>query len=185
MKKILLITLVFLSLSSNAQFGFKKAKIYLKDGTSQVGFAKFKFLDSKIKFKVNKKDDAKTLSYIELDKFTINDTEYDYKITNKSSAIKLFRVKQRGKVSLYYQIKTNQGAPMGGMPGGISMSITTSSEVYFIAKNDNDKLTKLFNLFGPSKKVFKKIVPVFFSDCPALLDKIDDKKFKKRDIVKM
>lgn len=186
MKKVLLlIVLLFLSLSTAAQFGFKKAKIYLKDGTTQTGFAKIKFLDSKIKFKANKKDDAKTYSYIQLEKFIIDGIAYDYKITTKSSAIEIFRVKQRGKVSLYYHIKSNPGAPMGGTPGGISVNITTSTEVYYIAKNDDDKLTKLFNLFGPSKKVFKKIVPKFFGDCPDLLDKIDYKEYRKGDIVEI
>ena len=71
------------------------------------------------------------------------------------------------------------------MPGGISVNITTSTEVYYIAKNDDDKLTKLFNLFGPSKKVFKKIVPKFFGDCPDLLDKIDYKEYRKGDIVEI
>jgi hypothetical protein len=189
MKKILLLTILLYSINLSAQIGYSKAKIYFKDGTIKEGFGKHIFLSNKkIKFKENKKDKPIELGFIKVDKFILNDIEYDFKIIKGKSEITFFKVKQRGKVSLYYTIKTNNSAPMGGMnTGGIGVGIgfSTSSEVYYIGKNDEDQITQLFNLFGPSKKIFKKIVPQFFGDCPDLLDKIDYKEYKKRDIVKI
>ncbi|ARV13763.1 hypothetical protein [Polaribacter sp. SA4-12] len=189
MKKILLLTIFLYSINLSAQIGYSKAKIYFKDGTIKEGFGKHLFMsNAKIKFKVNKKDKPIELGFMKVDKFILNDIEYDFKIIKGKSEIQFFKVKQRGKVSLYYSIKTNNGAPMGVMNAGgvgVNMSFSTSTEVYYIAKNDEDQITQLFNLFGPSKKTFKKIVPLFFGDCQDLLDKIDQKEYKKRDIVKI
>jgi hypothetical protein len=189
MKNILLLAVLLLSMHLNAQFNYSDAKVYFKDGSIQTGFGKTLFLNNnKIKFKVNKKDKAITYGFVEIDKFILAGIEYDYKIIKGSSEVKFFRVKQRGKVSLYYSIRTNNSGPMGGINGGglgISIGFSTSTEIYYIAKKDNDQITKLFNIFGPSKKVFKKIVPTFFGDCPDLLDLIATKEYRKRDIVKI
>jgi hypothetical protein len=189
MKNILFITILLSSINLSAQFRYNKAKVYFNDGSIKTGFGKTLFLNNeKIKFKVNKKDKAIEMGFMKIDKFILDGDEYDYKIIKGEKAIQFFKVKQRGKVSLYYSIKTNNSAPMGGMNmggAGFSVGFSTSTEVYYIAKNDDDQIIKLFNLFGTSKRIFKKIIPLFFSDCPDLLDRIDSKEYRKRDIVEI
>jgi hypothetical protein len=190
--KLLFLTIALLSIV-NTFAQYEKTTVHYRNGEVKQGFAKFAFMSDKLKFKETKEQKKPSLlTYKELDKFVIgygNDkTEYQYKIVKGKPGAKLLKVKLRGDVSLYYEIKTSGGAPMAmGGVGGMTMGMgfSSSTEVYYIAKKDDDIVIQLFNMLGVSKKKFKKIVPEFFGDCPELIEKIKNKEYKKRDIVEI
>lgn len=182
---------MFLTLS-NIHAQYKETTLSFRDGTVKNGISKFVFLSSDLKFKKDKAQKKPTiLTYKKLDKFITHSrgekTEYQYKIVKGIPGVKLLKVKRRGKVDLFYEVRTSNSAPMGGAGGGMgfSMGVSSSSEVYYIAKKDSPIVDKLFGLFGPTKKRFKKIVPKLFSECKELIKLINKKELKKGDIVEI
>ncbi|WBX70482.1 hypothetical protein [Tenacibaculum retecalamus] len=189
-KKILLLIMLFTLLNAYSQY--KETKVFYRNGTVEKGFAKFLFLSSNLKFKKSKTQKApEILTYKEVDKFIIYNrgehTEYQHKIVNGKAGSKLLKVKTRGKIDLFYEVRKSGAAPMGGATGGMNFSIgvSSSSEVYYISKKDSPFATKLFHLLDPSKRIFKKIIPEYFGDCPELIEKIKKKEYKKRHIVEI
>ncbi|MGB1042514.1 MAG: hypothetical protein ACPGU6_03900 [Tenacibaculum sp.] len=191
MKKNILFLILLLTLS-NSYSQYKETTVYFRDGTKKNGISKFLFLSNEIKFKKDKtQKKPEILNYKTVDKFSTyhrgEKIEYQYKIVYKVPGVKLLKVKRRGKVDLFYEVRTSSAAPMGGGAGGMgfTMGVSSSSEVYYIGKKDAPIVEKLFGLLGPTKRRFKKIVPKLFSDCEELMSLIENKKFKKGDIVEI
>jgi len=56
---------------------------------------------------------------------------------------------------------------------------------YYIGRKEDDKVEHLFDQGLPLSKNFKKAMKEKFDDCPALIDKVDDKTFTKKDVVQV
>ncbi|MEQ8238466.1 MAG: hypothetical protein RIA69_04595 [Cyclobacteriaceae bacterium] len=81
-----------------------------------------------------------------------------------------------GKLKLfnYYYTQSSPGmhnASTGAMTGGYSYSV----ERYILQKGDGE-------LKRPKSLTFKKDMVEYFSDCPALVEKIESKDFRKNDL---
>lgn len=86
------------------------------------------------------------------------------------------RLESDGKLKLfnYYYTKRSPGmynASTGTMSGGYSYSV----ENYILQKGDGE-------LKRPKSLTFKKDMAQYFSDCPALVEKIESKDFRKDDL---
>lgn len=191
MNRIFLV-LIFLAFSYKieAQFNLKyrEATIFFRDGTQKNGLGKLAKLGTKIKFKETKKDEPNFYDYRKLSgfviKYNIENIEYEYKIIQGKTGAKLLRVKERGKLNLYYTI-VNSGAWSAGPNGVMNYSGGYDTEVYYIGSKDENIVYETHGLIGVSKKKFKKLTNTFFKDCPELMKKITDKEFKKRHIVEI
>lgn len=171
------------SYSTEAQFNLKyrEATIFFRDGTQKKGLGKLAKLGSKIKFKETKKGEVIIYDYKKLSGFTIeysyNPIEFEYKIIKGKTGVKLLRVKKRGKLDLYYIIGRT---PVMGGADGITYG-GESYDIYYIAKS-NDSFVYPTDV---SKKKFKKLIDIFFKDCPKLIAKIENKELKRHKIVEI
>lgn len=94
----------------------------------------------------------------------------------KKGAKIFLKLESDGKLKLfnYYQTQFSPGMyndPTGSMSGGTIISV----ENYILQKGDGE-LKRLKGL------TFKKDMAEYFSDCPALVAKIESKDFRKRDM---
>ena len=168
-KTIFLLVLLFSSLTIDAQKD--KATLFFKDGNTLHGYAKLKE-NGKVKFR--KTNDSKAMTYhfgnLERVEFFLNDEKVTYvrlEVKGKSKAITLKQLVQ-GEISLFSAIDHNVGA-------GYLI------EEYYLKKQDEKKpiLLTTSNIFS---KNFKKVATEYFKDCSKLIQKINNKEFKKRDI---
>ncbi len=183
MKKIFLFTLsLFLFSNIHAQ---NKLSIELKDGTVMNGFGRIK-IDETILFKKTEDSEKEVFDYKTVKKLTIysdeSKQEYEYKIVQGSGgvgSIKLIEFLKVGKVNLYqdYASGMTYGPNMTGGYGFTSYSKTT----YYISESGSDTVTNL-RIGNTYSKRFKKIAKKYFNNCPDLLEKINNKYFKRYGI---
>ncbi len=183
MKKILFLILLLSGLT-NAQINkdkFHNATLNLRDGTVLKGQAKT-FASGIIKFRKNKRD-KKTVYNYKTAKSVILELEdttevYTYKILSGKKPRLMQIVKEYpGKVNLY-MVKLHS---INMRESGFSNEDISST--YYINKGKGDVVIKIalqFFIYG--NRHFKKTALDFFKDCPALIEKIKNKEFKKRDI---
>lgn len=184
--------LVLISISTNAQ----KTKMILnyKDGKSVEGYGKL-VSEKKIKFKTSRKAKAKKLSYDDLKsvtdiKYYSDDGIETYEfIAIKDGKIKLLERTLQGKVTLYRRVRITGGAymPMGGGGfGGGNMMWTGSNIIknYYVKRKGESVATHLGSnqLFTKS---FKNAMSDYVKDCPKLVNKIESKELKKRDLTEI
>jgi len=174
MKKTLTIFALLSFLCVNARY--YEGTVYFKNNTTAEGFIKIRVFGG-IKFKTNKQADAKLLDYNHIDGFDIEYKRYRYIKSQHNFPPKLLNQRILGKICLYSNQVTTPGhmVPSGFTGGGMSFGGGTAT-IYYL--KINDKLIKIGTRF---KKRHLKIL----SDCPGLIDKIENKEFHKRDILEI
>ncbi len=192
MKKLHIVSFVLtLFLSSTIHAQRTKAVLYFKDGTQITGLGKLKGAN-KVKFRKTRKDKAKKYDFKNLEKVKIYEADdintYVYlKVKDKNH----YRVLEEvivGAVSLYKIVSHGQHAGVGmggfgGAGGGMAIGMGTSFSIksYYVKRKNDQAVTHLgsTSLFSKS---FKKAAGSYFKDCLNLVEKIQNKEFKKRDI---
>jgi len=177
MKKIFTLIALLSFLLSHGQF--KEGIIYDKTGKERKGLIKVKRFDGII-FKLDKS--SKEIYYDEkhiigYDIKEENDIEkYRYKIVENASFLRPMKMEILGKISLFsvYNYGTHY-APMG--PGGMMTPMSSYSRtIYFVEKNNR--------LIRTGSRLNKKPLELF-KDCPKLIEKLDNKEIKKKEIKKI
>lgn len=191
MKKLLFILTLLITLSSFGQD--QKAIIYFRNGTELKGLASITDSGSKIRFK--KAEKAKKIIYDsqKVDKIVIRENDkdvlYQYKIIkNKKKPLLLEPIKE-GKVTLYKivnqgynpSVYTGNGYGSGGWSNGNYYSISS----YYVSKDNGNIVIHLGEKGTIFTKNFKKAASEYFNDCSELVEKIQSKEFRKRDIVEI
>lgn len=177
------------SLFSFSVLGQKtKGVLVFKNGETKKGLVKLSGSNS-VKFRAKKKEKAVKYDFstLEYAKIYIGEEAKIYKyvaVVNKETPIILEELIV-GKVTLYNlhtQGYSSGFSPMagGGAPmytGGASYSINN----LYVLKEGEDKASHLGSdhLFS---KNFKKAASAFFKDCDSLVQKIQNKEFKKKEI---
>jgi len=188
MKKIILfIGIILISLNCNSQN--QKATLYLKTGDTIHGLAKIKAF-GKIKFRYNKKSKKEIYSPYQLIKFDIiqqgskTTNIYKYVQGNQlSTSRKCMTLITEGKIDLYRISVSGTHPSMGFGGGGMGgMTVSYSMDNYYVSKDDSDVVTKLTTVGTFFGKSFKKAASEYFSDCQDLVDRIQNKTYRKRDI---
>ncbi len=192
MKKasIIIALLFFLPMIAQKQ----KATLYFRDGTTQTGLAKLFDLSNfggKIKFRKDKNSNKIIYTSLEIDKISIRENDiyviYQYKIVENKGTIVLLELIAKGKVTLYRdqtQGYYSSGTRMGGgfNSSGVGMGRSYSINNYYVSK-DNKNVSHLGSKGTLFSKNFKKSASEYFKDCSELVNKIQSKEFKKRNIV--
>lgn len=153
-----------------------RCTIYFKDNTSVEGLGKVK-VDGNIKFRVNEDSESVIYEPTLIDKLKIQ-------LEGKTKTYQYIKIKNdipfwaeivlKGKVNLY---KTNS---QGYSDGPFRRPVTT----YFVL-HDGEKEAFKITAFNTMSKNFKNAASEFFKDCPALVEKVNTKTFKKDDIEKV
>ncbi|CAM3668332.1 hypothetical protein [Flavobacterium chungbukense] len=176
----------FFALTANSQKQI--CRIYFDDGTVLSGIGKIR-TDNTIKLKLN--DDDKGTDYdpliidrIELERDGISQV-YKYK-KEVDGFHKWLKVLIEGKVSLYkydmsgFNFATIPNSGFSGMNMGMGMA--SSPVTYYYVAHGEDFEVSIITSLGNISKNFKKAASEFFKDCPVLVEKINNKEFKKDDI---
>ena len=177
-------------MSSSAISQKYKGILVFKDSTSIEGLAKLKS-SGEIVFRKSKKDKKVKYSFDSLQYAKLYDPDgihkyYQIKVKGVPTP-KILQLVQEGKVTLYKLNTTgmntmNMGAGAGGGFGApMPMTYHYSIDDYYVIKEGEKEVTHLgsTNLFS---KNFKKAASDYFSDCPVLVEKIQQKEYKKKDI---
>lgn len=177
---------LMLSTTLNAQL--RVAELTFKDGTLKAGRGKLK--GNSVKFKAHAKAKAVMYHFPTLERVRIKDKNgiktYVYlNIKGMENAMVLQEIAV-GKVDLYHLVSheyapgfNNGGGPNSGVGFVGSQSYTINN--FYLRKTDETEATHLGSnqLFT---KNFGKAASKFFKDCPVLVQKIENKKYKKRDL---
>lgn len=182
-QKSIFLLLILVSLSSFSQN--KSCTIYFKDNTTLIGLGRLK-LDGTVKFRLN--EDSKSEFYDAgiIDKIEMEQEIYQYKKIKENSPIWM-KVIIKGKVNLYtndvggYTYMGGTGMGGNGM-GGVGMSYGGGSVTYYYVSHEGDEKVFQITAIGTISKNFKNAASEFFKDCPVLVEKIQNKTFKKGDL---
>lgn len=179
LKKVTLLVLALVSLSGLSQN--KPCTIYFKDNTTIVGLGKLK-LDGTLKFRLNEDSKSKFYDGNSIDKVEMEDQIYQYKTIQEDFPIWM-KLLIKGKVNLYTNDVTGYsymgGAGMGNGMGGMSYGGTVT---YYYVSHEGDTEVFKITAIGTFSKNFKNAASDFFKDCPLLVEKIQNKAFKKGDM---
>lgn len=179
-KLIITLILSLLIATATAQHRREKAKLYFKDGTELVGFAKIKskklnFYKEKRKGKVVKYN-FEDLKYFEI-KYDGKYVSFYYKKIKGKDRSMLMELITTGKVILYRRAVSQKG-DIHTFNGGIGtpMGMPDKKISYYMAKNETDDVIKF-------KQKFKKEAKAFFKDCKQLVELIGTKNYRRKDIL--
>jgi len=171
-----------------------EAVLTLKDSTQLKGLAKIN-IAGKVKYRKTKKDKPVLYDFAQLISVKLyegfgNSTYVKKKVKNSTSPVfKILEVIEEGKVNLYkkvhegnsYMPSTSAGGNFGGVGFGGGFGPRYSISNYYIQKEGEEEVTHLGSTSIFSKN-FKKAAAAYFADCPILVEKIQKRKYKKRDI---
>lgn len=184
-----IILLCFITIGS-AQKNIK-AKLVHHDGSVEKGYATL-ISKNRIRFKTSKKAKSKIVPFSDFEEIVMyykNDTAIFTEIAIEGKKKKkIVEISARGeKVSLYKIVKIGtSGMPMSGGTHGAPVLLVNNQTIknFYVKKAGETRATHLGSnqLFT---KNFKKATTEFFKDCPSLVKKIEDKYFKKKDLVAM
>lgn len=191
LKNYCLLLLFFLSFIFTAHSQKQTCTIYFDDTTTITGLARIRN-DNFIKFKLN--EDAESTDYdpMIIDKivFEKDGASQVYKYKKETGGFHMWlKVLIEGKVSLYRNdISSFYYSPFGmpafgsnpAMGTGFGAMNTYSREIYYVANGEEFEVSKISSLNNIGKDS-KKTASKFLGDCPALVEKITNKQYRKDD----
>lgn len=179
MKNKLFLLFFTFSLIINAQK--EKGTVTLIDGTAIDGFVKV--TSNKIIFKSDKNAKADKYDFTQAKSAIIvdkkgNEAMFEFVKINEDKDPKLLSIIVDGYLRLYSESITMYfGQPSASNPGGGF----SGSSTYYIKKT-NEEIAQYYVAYGYIPKVsFEKVIESYFSDCPKIQTKVENKEFKKKN----
>lgn len=178
--KIILLFFLAIHFQAMAQFSepYRISKVVLKNGETLLGMGKTK--NKGFKFKAKGESDAyfielATIDFIQQEFSNVEKKVFRFFQTDTdASFIKVEELVTGEHVALYADIYTVDSGGFGGM------SSSQTVVKYYVKKNSETKLT-LLGPYSPLTNNLKEKVMDYFSDCAALIQKMEDKDFRIRD----
>lgn len=200
MKNKIILLLCALTLTfSYGQYDWTKGKLILKNGDTLIGQIKLPMISKdliaingkeKVKFRKNRKSKKVKYDEDQVQKviFRNSDTEvayFEYIQTSKNKR-GLFKIISNGKATLYARsVSVSSSTPMymAGPNGGTwnhwHYSFNDFNEFYVSRKNEEIASPLITARISRS---FKKRAMEYFSDCPEVVSKLEDRTYIKDDI---
>lgn len=188
MKKNLIFVIILLTVGHS--FGQKtRAELIFKDGTTLKGFGEPTNVNT-IRFKKERKAKKQFFSFEEVDTVKVyhdfEPTIYVLVNIQDKSNSKVLEMARAGKNVVYFRdISQGYTAPMATPIAGGTIMMSGggfyNTKYSYVRKTNEEKAVFLGSSNWMSKN-FKNAASNFFSDCPELVEKIETKKFKKRDL---
>ncbi len=186
MKKAVLLN-IFLFIFSNI-VAQNKISLTLKDGSVINGIGRIK-ADEQILFRKSEDAEKEIYNYKNVKKMTMyidsdgSEQNYVYKIIEGSGgvgSVKLLEIIITGKINLYQDFSSGMTYVPNMSGSGYGFS-NYSKTTYYISKTGSDTVTNL-RIGNTYSNRFKKIAENYFKSCPELLEKINNKYFKRYGI---
>ncbi|MDH3323469.1 MAG: hypothetical protein OEM04_10795 [Flavobacteriaceae bacterium] len=187
MKNTILFTLFLLIFSD--VIAQNTISLTLKDGSVINGIGRFSGIE-KILLRKTENSEKEIYDYKTVKKMTMyfdsdgSEENYEYKVIEASGIsgdIKLLEIILTGNVNLYRDVTIGTSTYMSNGFGG-GFGVTGSSKTtYYISNTGSDIATDL-RMGNTYSKRFKKIAIKYFKSCPDLLEKINNKYFKRNGI---
>src|SRR5690606_31960858 len=173
MKNIIIIIMVFSCSLANAQFN--KGTVFLKDSTELKGLIRIKTFGG-IKFKTTQDSESTDYDYKQITGFDTDGEKYRYINNQEGFPPILLKEKIKGEISLYSNEVYNPGhsIPNGFAGGGTGMTFGGGSATIYhiLVKN---------KLIRVGTKIKNKHLEIL-KNCTSLIEKIENKDLKKRDV---
>lgn len=172
--------ILILILMNSCGVSYQQGIVQTKGGTKELFFVKQD--NQYLLVKKNLSDEPQKILYSEIDyvekKNNLNDeTKFKFFKVKYRNEYKLLEEEITGTVSLYISTSSFNSNPMGPGMGMTQQTIV----VHYVKRKDEDEVT-LLSSDHFSDTSLKTVGPRFFSDCPELVKKIEDKDYKKRHI---
>ena len=195
-KTLFILCLSFMLHSERSWAQRTHAVLEFKDGTQLTGLGKLRGA-CKIKFRNDENTKAVLYSFEDIKSATIYKgavkTKYVYLYIAGKKVFRVLEEMEIGAVSLYRTVAHGNHVGMGfggpgGMgsggfgPGGFGPGTSFTIENYYVRKEDQDFAHHLGSTHFFSKN-FRLAASNYFSDCTALVEKIHNKEFRKKDII--
>lgn len=186
MKSIVVLISMIVLCSANAKAQNTKSVLIFKDGTQLEGLAKVNFWEQ-IKFRKGKGEKRERYTFDEVDTLKLfEDTEPSIYVQVKIKGEgfhEILEVVDQGKNLIYYRDRNERYYAPATMPNGnmppIPMGGSYSYTDSYVRKPGENEATYLASTNWLSKN-FKKAASKFFSDCPRLVAKIQNRELKKK-----
>ncbi|MGS2765197.1 hypothetical protein [Sinomicrobium sp. M5D2P9] len=184
MKVVSLLICVFLVTGLNAQI--RPSRIFLKSGEELIAKGKIKGDHYRYKlYSKGKRIDTHFDDIDHIDVFVTKDSIVTYRGIKVKTSVKpeIVREVRTGEVNLYIASaggSTSMPMSSGGF-GGFSVPVTYTIENYYLRRKGEEEATHLGSnqLFT---KNFMEAASDYFKDCPLLVEKIENKEYKKRHL---
>ncbi|WP_047549828.1 hypothetical protein [Psychroserpens sp. Hel_I_66] len=176
---------------------YEEATIHFHDGTSIRGFGKIT-VTSRIKFKTTEDGEPDTWTELMLKGITLHrelvDIDFLYIKVDRRKTLRLLEVIELGEISIFAEASSTLlpftvyfnvgglGSPdilsnnLLGVPNSYDQEV--SFDIY--AKKENEEAINFTTVFK-----FKKVATKFFKNCPQIVDRLQDRKYKRGDIIEM
>ncbi|WP_040280539.1 hypothetical protein [Psychroserpens damuponensis] len=184
---ILVPTTIFAENSIKALDAYEEATIHFHDGTSIRGYAKITF-NSSVKFKVTEDREPEAWTELMIKGVTfhraIDDIDFLYVKLEKVKTPLLLEVIELGEISIFVDVSSNwisanHSTNETGMLHTVT-SIQNTTYSFFLKKESEKEAIRLFGIFNFKKKAIK-----FFENCPQIVDRLNEKKYKRGNIIEM
>ncbi|MEM6684904.1 MAG: hypothetical protein AAF617_03825 [Bacteroidota bacterium] len=194
MKKLLLFLCFFISIHAIGQHKWTEGTIHLKNGIVKEGLLRITRISKdyivfngkqRVKFKANEKAKKEKYDHTQIDKVVFKNAdeetvEYVY-IPVSEKKHELFTKIVNGKADLYarivsftsrcYPAPVNRAwAPFNG----------SDSEEFYVWREGEKTASPLITL--RVSRSFKKRAMEYFADCPAIVEKLEDKSYQEENI---
>ena len=194
MKKLLLFLCFFISVHAIGQHSWTEGTVYLKNGTVKEGLLRITRVSKdyiafngkqRVKFKVNEEAKKEKYGHTQVEKVVFKNAdaetvEYVY-IPVSEKKYELFTKIVNGKADLYARIVSftsgcypapvnRRWAPFNG----------NDSEEFYVWREGEKTASPLITL--RVSRSFKKRAMEYFADCPALVEKLEDKSYGEENI---
>lgn len=186
MKSIAVLLIMIVLCSANAKAQNTKAILIFKDGTQLEGLAKLNLWE-KIKFRKGKGDKRERYTFDEVDTLKLfKDTEptiyVRVKIEDKDNP-KVLELANQGKNVVSYRDVVRGSMMMTPMPnsGMMTTGYWGSMTYSYLRKTKEKEATYLASSAWVALN-FRKKASEFFTDCPALVSKIQNRELKRADL---
>ncbi len=182
------LVLVFLLVLSSLSAQKTKGTLFFKDGIVKKGLVRLTG-SGKIKYKSSKKAKATKYDFSEFEKVDILENKetvvYVHILARGHNGPQVVRELVKGKVSLYHLLSTGGGPVFmpGNGPGGGSYTHNRTYDIkHLYVKRKGENVATHLGSDQLFTKNFKKAASRFFKDCTSLVQKIENRAYKKRDI---
>ncbi|MEM5563607.1 hypothetical protein WNY78_00755 [Psychroserpens sp. AS72] len=188
---LMISTIVFAENSSTAEATFdayEEATIHFHDGTSIRGFGKITY-NSSIKFKTTEDGEPDTWTELMLKGITLHreldDIDFLYVNVKNRSMMQLLEVIELGEISIFVNVSpsTQSTSTTFNNSTGLLNSTTTFQNPnyeFFLKKDNESEAIRLFGIINFRKKAIE-----FFKNCPQIVDRLNERKYKRGHIIEM
>ncbi|MEM6718330.1 MAG: hypothetical protein AAF611_03345 [Bacteroidota bacterium] len=194
MKKLLFFLCILLSTNAIGQHSWTEGTIYLKNGTIKQGLIKIPQISKdfiafngtqRVKFKTDKKARKEKFDHTQVEKvvFTTADGEavaYIY-IPVSEKKHELFTKIVKGKANLYARSVSYTESFAGDCPnGGMAFLNSGDYEEFYVWREGEKTASPLITL--RISRSFRKRAMEYFADCPALVEKLENRSYRNENI---